>query len=124
MKSYVSNTTINIEGSKFYVRPGDMLSHDPRHGNSLAVYREGQIVKVIKIEGLAIEAFRKSKMISEVVAKPAVVAPILPPEPVPVEAIVETPPLPAVEPKQKQARKKRDSYAEVGMDNFSRAQAE
>jgi hypothetical protein len=71
MKSFVASTTINFEGSKFYVRPGDMLSHDAQLGNSLAIYRNGQLVKVLKVDSLAIEAFLKSKFISEVKKQPA-----------------------------------------------------
>ena len=70
MKNYVASTTINFEGSKFYVRPGDMLTHDAQHGNSLAVYRNGQLVKVLKADSLIVEAFLKSKFITEV-KKPA-----------------------------------------------------
>ena len=70
MKSYVSNTTINFEGFKFYVRPGDILVHDARNQNSLSVYRNGQLVKVVKQDPLAIEAFVKSKFIVEVQAPP------------------------------------------------------
>ena len=70
MKSYIASTTINFEGSKFYVRPGDMLTHDAQHGNSLAVYRNGQLVKVLKADSLIVEAFLKSKFITEV-KKPA-----------------------------------------------------
>ena len=70
MKSYVSNTTINFEGFKFYVRPGDILVHDARNHNSLSVYRNGQLVKVVKQDPLAIEAFVKSKFIVEVQAPP------------------------------------------------------
>ena len=67
MKNFVSSTTINFEKSRFYVRPGDMLSYDPQHsGGSLAIYRNGQLVKVLRVESLAIEAFLKSRFISEV----------------------------------------------------------
>ena len=70
MKSFVVNTTINFEGSKFYVRPGDVLSYDVHHGNSLAVYRNGKIVKVLQVKPFVMEAFTKSKFISEVRQQP------------------------------------------------------
>jgi hypothetical protein len=67
MTNYVASTTINFERSRFYVRPGDLLSYDPQHsGGSLAIYRNGQLVKVLRVESLAIEAFLKSRFISEV----------------------------------------------------------
>jgi len=67
MTNYVASTTINFEKSRFYFRPGDMLSYDPQHsGGSLAIYRNGQLVKVLRVESLAIEAFLKSRFISEV----------------------------------------------------------
>ena len=66
MQTYVAKTTINFEGAKFYVRVGDMLSHDPKNNNSLAVYRQGQIVKVMKVPTLTIKACLKSKFIEEV----------------------------------------------------------
>ena len=66
MKSFVANSTINFEGYKFYVRPGDQLSYDPKHGNSLTVFRNGKFEKVIKVAPLVIEAFLKSKFLLEV----------------------------------------------------------
>ena len=71
MRNYVASTTVNFEGSKFYVRPGDMLAHGAQHGNSLAVYRNGQLVKVLKVDSLVIEAFLKSGFITEVRRQPA-----------------------------------------------------
>ena len=65
-KSYVANSTINFEGYKFYVRPGDQLSYDAKHGNSLTVFRNGKFEKVIKVAPLVIEAFLKSKFLLEV----------------------------------------------------------
>ena len=76
MKSFFANTTINFEGSKFYVRPGDLLSYDVQHDSSLAVYRTGQLVKVLKVEALAIQAFVKSRFITEV-RPPAKEAPVM-----------------------------------------------
>ena len=60
-----------------------MLFHDAQHGNSLAIYRNGQLVKVLKVDSLAIEAFLKSKFIAEVKKQPAkkeTKAPALPPD--------------------------------------------
>jgi len=71
MTNYVASTTINFEGSRFYVRPGDILSYNPQHGGgSLAIFRNGQLVKVLRTDSLAIEAFLKSRFISEVKAPP------------------------------------------------------
>jgi hypothetical protein len=78
MKNYVANTTVNFEGYRFYVRQGDMLAHDPQHGNSLAIYRNGQLVKVIRVDSLVIEAFLKSKFITEVRPRLAKKPPMLP----------------------------------------------
>jgi hypothetical protein len=71
MMNYVASTAINFEGSRFYVRPGDILSYNPQHGGgSLAIFRNGKLVKVLRVESLAIEAFLKSRFISEVKAPP------------------------------------------------------
>jgi hypothetical protein len=76
MTNYVASTTINFEGSRFYVRPGDILSYNPQHGGgSLAIFRNGQLVKVLRTDSLAIEAFLKSRFISEVKAPPKPPAP-------------------------------------------------
>ena len=69
MTNYIASTTINFEGSRFYVRPGDILSYNSQHGGgSLAIFRNGQLVKVLRAESLVIEAFLKSRFISEVTA--------------------------------------------------------
>jgi len=64
MRSYAVSTTINFEGSRFYVRSGDLVSYDAQRG-SLAVYRNGGLVKVMKVTAIAIEAFVKSGFMSE-----------------------------------------------------------
>jgi hypothetical protein len=66
IKSYVAKTTINFIDFEFYVRPGDMLVHDTANHNRLTVYRNGQIVKIVKQEPLGIVAFIKNKFIEEV----------------------------------------------------------
>lgn len=80
MKSYVAKTTINFVDFEFYIRPGDLLVHDLANHNRLTVYRNGQIVKVVKQNPLGVVAFLKNKFIEEVAAD-TVVAPevILPP---------------------------------------------
>lgn len=65
-KSFVAKTTINFVDFEFYVRPGDLLVHDTSNHNRLTVYRNGQIVKVVKQEPLGIVAFLKNKFIEEV----------------------------------------------------------
>lgn len=70
-KSYFAKTTINFVDFEFYVRPGDLLVHDPANQNRLTVYRNGQIVKVVKQDPLGIVAFLKNRFIEEVVAPPA-----------------------------------------------------
>jgi hypothetical protein len=71
MKNYIAATTISFEGSGFYVRPGDLLTHGAQHGNSLAVYRNGHLDKVLAVDSLVIEAFLKSRFITEVKRQPA-----------------------------------------------------
>lgn len=66
IKSYVAKTTINFVDFEFYVRPGDLLVHDTSNHNRLTVYRNGQIVKVVKQEPLGIVAFLKNKFLEEV----------------------------------------------------------
>lgn len=66
-KCYVSKTTINFVDFEFYVRPGDVLVHDTHNQNRLTVYRNGQIVKVVKQDPLGIVAFLKNRFIEEVV---------------------------------------------------------
>jgi hypothetical protein len=84
-KSYIVKTTINLVNFEFYVRPGDLLVHDPANQNRLTVYRNGQIVKVVKQDPLGITAFLKTKWIEEIsptaVAAP-VPAPVAPSKPV------------------------------------------
>jgi hypothetical protein len=71
VQNFIASTTINFEGSRFYVRPGDILSYNPQHGGgSLAIFRNGQLVKVLRTDSLVIEAFLKSRFISEVKAPP------------------------------------------------------
>ena len=65
MRSFTSNTTINLQGFGFYVRPGDLLAYDPQHGNSLAVYRNGQIAKVVTLTPLVVGYYLKSGFITE-----------------------------------------------------------
>lgn len=64
-KSYVVKSTISFIDFNFYVRPGDLLVHDTANHNRLTVYRNGQIVKVIRVEPIGIAAFLKSKFIEE-----------------------------------------------------------
>ncbi len=132
MKSYFVNTTVNFEKSKFYVRPGDLLSYDAQHGNSLAVYRNGQLLKVLKQDPLAVEAFVKSGFIVEVRAPQPEKAKDVPertlhlpsyvgvvPQP-PVAARDEKPPadLPAKEPpKEGKKRKKEEEPRQARIDD-------
>ena len=81
MKSYVAKSTINFVDFEFYIRPGDLLVHDTANHNRMTVYRNGQIVKVVKQGPLGIVALLKNNFIEEVVAPPAV--PIPPPAPKP-----------------------------------------
>jgi hypothetical protein len=93
MQSYIAKTTINFVDFEFYVRPGDLLVHDSANHNRMTVYRNGQIIKVVKQGPLAMVAFLKNKFIEEVAtaashtvgvpkATPAtVVAPVSPVEP-------------------------------------------
>lgn len=81
-KSYIAKTTINFVDFEFYVRSGDLLVHDTANQNRLTVYRNGQIVKVVKQDPIGIVAFLKNKYIEEVVpvVTPAVaVVPVAPP---------------------------------------------
>jgi hypothetical protein len=81
-KSYVAKHTINFVNFEFYIRPGDLLVHDPANQNRLTVYRNGQIVKVVKQNPLGVVAMLKSKFIEEVTTpSPTPVA-----APIPVEA--------------------------------------
>lgn len=73
-KSYVAKTTINFVDFEFYVRPGDVLVHDTANHNRLTVYRNGQIVKVLKQEPLGIAAFLKNKFIVEPEVPAAVIS--------------------------------------------------
>jgi hypothetical protein len=78
-KSYVVKSTINFIDFNFYVRPGDLLVHDTANHNRLTVYRNGQIVKVVRQEPIGIVAFLKSKFIEPV------------PEPVATPVVAEVP---------------------------------
>ena len=75
MRSYVAKTVINFLDFEFYIRPGDLLVHDTANHNRLTVYRNGQIVKVIKQGSLGIAAFLKNKFIEEVPEEQALSAP-------------------------------------------------
>jgi hypothetical protein len=96
IKSYLAKTTINFVDFEFYIRPGDLLVHDVANQNRLTVYRNGQIVKVVKQTSIGIDAFLKNKFIEPIKAEvlPAVVAA---PEPLP---IPEKPPVRTAEPKK------------------------
>ena len=107
MKSYVVLSTISFEDSKFYVRPGDILSHDPRHGNSLAIYRGGTLITVMKTRSFVIEAFLKSRFIQEVVAPP------LPPPPLP------SSPSPSPFKKRKRDKPEEKKVGELRLDGVS-----
>jgi len=76
MKSYVAKTTINLVNFEFYIRPGDLLVHDPANQNRLTVYRNGQIVKVVKQDPLGLAVFLKVKFIEEVTTTAAAVTPV------------------------------------------------
>ena len=94
--SYLAKTVIHIIEYKFYIRPGDLLVHDPANHNRLTVYRNGQIAKVVKQEPIGIVAFLKNKFIEPVMVETTpvvaveaptptsipVVVPVAPPEPV------------------------------------------
>jgi hypothetical protein len=69
-RSYISSTTINFIDFNFYVRPGDLLVHDTVNHNRLTVYRNGQIVKVVRQDPIGIVAFLKNKFITEVAPTP------------------------------------------------------
>jgi hypothetical protein len=101
-KSYVAKTTINFVDFEFYVRPGDLLVHDTSNHNRLTVYRNGQIVKVVKQGTLGIVAFLKNKFIEEV-------APVAPPDPV--QATKPTPE-PVRPSKEELAAKRRKMHGE------------
>lgn len=77
IKSYIAKSTINFVDFEFYIRPGDLLVHDTANHNRMTVYRNGQIVKVVKQGSLGIVALLKNNFIEEVVAPPAV--PVTPP---------------------------------------------
>jgi hypothetical protein len=70
-KSYVAKTTIHFVDFEFYVRPGDVLVHDTQNQNRLTVYRNGQIVKVVKQNPLGIVALLKNNFVKELEAKKA-----------------------------------------------------
>jgi hypothetical protein len=72
--SYISKATINFIDYNFYVRPGDLLVHNPDNHNRLTVYRNGQIVKVAKQDPIGITAFLKNRFIEEVVPPTASLA--------------------------------------------------
>jgi hypothetical protein len=65
-KNYVAKTTIDFSNLNFYVRPGDILVHDPVNKNTLTIYRDGEIVKTGKQEPLGIAAFLKNGYIQEI----------------------------------------------------------
>lgn len=117
-KSYVAKTTINFVDFEFYVRSGDLLVHDTANQNRLTVYRNGQIVKVVKQDPIGIVAFLKNKFIEEV-NPPAAVKPVAAPvakvepvaPPAPVEAL--TSPTRAAE----LATKRRKMHAEEVLIN-------
>lgn len=115
IKSYVARTTINFIDFEFYVRPGDLLVHDTANHNRLTVYRNGQIVKVVKQEPLGIVAFLKNKFIEAVVAatapSPVVEAPKVVPESEPV-------PMPPVEPKITSSKRDKTVAREVPIDEY------
>ncbi len=114
-KSYLAITTINFVDFNFYVRPGDLLVHDLGNHNRLTVYRNGQIVKVVKQEPIGILAFLKNKFIQDVVnvtaevtAEPKVVVatPTPTPTPTPV-AEVAVAPVAIPEPQKSYSKKDR-----------------
>ena len=77
LKSFIARTTINFVDFEFYVRPGDVLVYDTTN-HRLTAYRNGQIVKAIKQDFLALAAFLKNRFIEELVpttAPPVVEAP-------------------------------------------------
>ena len=85
-RSYVAKKTVNFPDYELYVRLGDILVYDASHGNTLTVYRSGSIVKSIKTSSLSIAAMCKTKMLEEIIARPAAPAPkpvkAAPPKPV------------------------------------------
>lgn len=116
IKSYVAKTTINFVDFEFYIRPGDLLVHDSSNHNRLTVYRNGQIVKVVKQNPLGVIAFLKNKFIEEVTPVPvATLADVPPPlnevakaAPVPVEA-----PVPPTESKKPTPKSEVKEFKEV-----------
>lgn len=101
-KSYVAKTTINLVNFEFYIRPGDLLVHDPANQNRLTVYRNGQIVKVVKQDPLGLAVFLKVKFIEEIT--PVAASPV-------VEASKATPVVadaPVTQPERPKPYSKRD----------------
>lgn len=67
MKSYVVKAPINFANFGFFVRVGDLLTHDTANGNRLIVYRNGEIVKALVQTSLGMDALLKQNLVSELV---------------------------------------------------------
>ena len=105
MRTFVAKTTVNFPDLELYVRMGDLLVYDATNQNNLTIYRGGSIVKTIKTTPIAIAAMTKTKMLEEVVSKPAPaskVAASAAPKPA---AAPKAAPKPKVEPKPKKEEK-------------------
>jgi hypothetical protein len=117
-RSYVATTTIDFMDFHFYVRPGDVLVHDTGNHNRLTVYRNGQIVKVVKQEPLGIGVFLKNKFIEPVLDTPAV-ALVPPPAPQSTPVVAETPVAasePSKEDKDRELKRRKAHPIELSAD--------
>jgi len=82
-KSYIAQSAFTL--NEVSIRPGDILVHDPNNGSKLIVYRNREIVKVIKHSALGMQTMLKNAWVSlheEQSAPPAPAKPVsTPPSP-------------------------------------------
>lgn len=116
-KSYVVKSTINYVDFNFYVRPGDLLVHDTANHNRLTVYRNGQIVKVVRQEPIGITAFLKSKFIEEVAATAPVPVEVPKATPVAIDAAVAKPE-PSREAAEKELKRRKAHPITLSADEY------
>ena len=113
MRTFVAKTTVNFPDLELYVRMGDLLVYDATNQNNLTIYRGGSIVKTIKTTPIAIAAMTKTKMLEEVVSKPAPASKVTgsaSPKPAAAPKPVVKP---KVEPKPKKAEEPKPEKTEV-----------
>lgn len=95
-KSYLVKSPVHFADFAFFVKTGDILVHDTSNGNKLTVYRNGEVVKVVKQTTLGLAAMLKNTFIVEVTQTKA--TPKVPMKlPKKVEYSLPKPPIPKIE---------------------------